>query len=119
MTADPVRAGEGKPDGPIGGNHGPVRGSQPIQPDLGDVSVQRDPTEPSAAMLRHQPGGDRQPVVQEGGIDTALEPLARIASCRGRTTTNVALTPDGQSLVITESATGTVLLAHWTPPQHP
>jgi len=46
------------------------------------------------------------------------EPLARIASCRGRTTTNVALTPDGQSLVITESATGTVLRARWTPPRH-
>jgi hypothetical protein len=46
------------------------------------------------------------------------EPLARIASCRGRTTTNVALTPDGHSLVITESATGTILRARWTPPPH-
>jgi gluconolactonase len=44
------------------------------------------------------------------------EPLARIASCRGRTTTNVAFAPDGQTLVITESATGTVLQARWTPP---
>ncbi|ANA35459.1 Gluconolactonase [Ralstonia mannitolilytica] len=42
------------------------------------------------------------------------EPLARIASCRGRTTTNVALTPDGQGLVITESATGSVLQARWS-----
>ncbi|CAJ0732039.1 SMP-30/gluconolactonase/LRE family protein [Ralstonia mannitolilytica] len=41
------------------------------------------------------------------------EPLARIASCRGRSTTNVALTPDGQGIVITESATGTVLQAGW------
>ena len=39
------------------------------------------------------------------------EPLARIASCRGRTTTNVALTPDGQSVVITESSMGAVLCA--------
>jgi gluconolactonase len=36
---------------------------------------------------------------------------AIIESCAGPTTTNLAFTPDGKSLVITESATGTILIA--------
>ncbi|GGF11475.1 gluconolactonase [Aliidongia dinghuensis] len=43
------------------------------------------------------------------------EPVARIASCRGRTVTNLTFGgPGGRSLFITESETGTVLRAAWT-----
>ncbi|MDO9435448.1 SMP-30/gluconolactonase/LRE family protein [Hydrogenophaga sp.] len=39
------------------------------------------------------------------------EPLLRIVSCTGASTSNVALSPDGRRLYITESETGTVLVA--------
>ncbi|MFC7552239.1 SMP-30/gluconolactonase/LRE family protein [Pseudoroseomonas wenyumeiae] len=42
------------------------------------------------------------------------EPLARIRSCRGATTTNVALGGvDGNNVFVTESETGAVLTAEW------
>ncbi len=44
-------------------------------------------------------------------IDPHGVPLYRIQSCAGRMTTNCALTPDGRSLVITESETGSILIA--------
>jgi gluconolactonase len=43
------------------------------------------------------------------------EPLARVRSCRGATTTNVALGgPEGRTMFVTESQTGAVLVAEWT-----
>lgn len=43
------------------------------------------------------------------------EPVARIASCRGRTVTNVTFGgADQRSTFITESETGAVLRADWT-----
>jgi gluconolactonase len=42
------------------------------------------------------------------------EPIARIRSCHGMTTTNLAFGPDGKTLFITESETGAVLAATWT-----
>jgi gluconolactonase len=44
-------------------------------------------------------------------IDPHGVPLYRIQSCAGRMTTNCALTPDGDGLVITESETGSILIA--------
>ncbi len=44
------------------------------------------------------------------------EVIARIRSCRGATTTNLAFGgPEGRTLFITESETGTVLTAEWPP----
>jgi len=44
-------------------------------------------------------------------VDPYGVPLYRIQSCAGRMTTNCAITPDGFSLVITESETGSILIA--------
>jgi len=44
-------------------------------------------------------------------IDPHGVPLYRVQSCTGRMTTNCALTPDESHLVITESETGTILIA--------
>lgn len=41
------------------------------------------------------------------------EPVARLMSCAGQTTTNVTFDPSGGRLFITESETGTLLLADW------
>jgi gluconolactonase len=49
-------------------------------------------------------------------IDPSGVPLYRIQSTTGRMTTNCALTPDERSLVITESETGTILIAEIPPP---
>ena len=50
-------------------------------------------------------------------LDADGEPVSRIASCRGRTTTNVAFGgANRQSIYITESATGTILKADWSVP---
>jgi gluconolactonase len=43
------------------------------------------------------------------------EPIARIRSCRGATTTNLTFGPDGRTVFVTESETGAVLAAEWTP----
>ena len=43
------------------------------------------------------------------------EPIARIRSCRGATTTNLAFGPDGRTVFVTESETGAVLAATWSP----
>ena len=44
------------------------------------------------------------------------EPLARIRSCRGATTTNLALGgAGGGTMFVTESETGAVLAADWAP----
>ncbi|MDB5411941.1 MAG: SMP-30/Gluconolaconase/LRE domain protein [Rubritepida sp.] len=42
------------------------------------------------------------------------EQIARIESCRGAVTTNLAFGPDGKTVFITESETGTILAADWT-----
>lgn len=51
------------------------------------------------------------------GAVFVLEPqgavVARIVSCRGATVTNLAFGPGSRTLFITESATGTVLVAEW------
>ncbi len=48
------------------------------------------------------------------------EPLFRVKSCQGLTTTNLAYGgPDGKSLYITESATGTILIARMPMPGQP
>ena len=44
-------------------------------------------------------------------VDPFGVPLYRVQSCAGRMTTNCALTPDGRGLVITESETGSILIA--------
>ncbi len=44
-------------------------------------------------------------------IDARGKPLYRIDSAAGRMVTNVALTPDGRSVVMTESETGSILIA--------
>ncbi|UFN48974.1 SMP-30/gluconolactonase/LRE family protein [Roseomonas sp. OT10] len=44
------------------------------------------------------------------------EVLARLRSCRGRTVTNLALTPGRGTALITESASGSVLAADWPLP---
>ena len=44
-------------------------------------------------------------------IDPSGVPLYRIRSCAGMMTTNCALTPDERGLVITESETGSILIA--------
>lgn len=44
-------------------------------------------------------------------VDPHGVPLYRVQSCAGRMTTNCALTPDERHLVITESETGTILIA--------
>jgi gluconolactonase len=49
-------------------------------------------------------------------IDPYGVPLYRVQSPNGRMTTNCALTPDGRSLVITESETGSILIAEIPPP---
>ena len=49
-------------------------------------------------------------------IDPFGIPLYRIQSSHGRMTTNCALTPDERGLVITESETGTILIAEIPPP---
>ncbi len=49
-------------------------------------------------------------------IDPFGMPLYRIQSSHGRMTTNCALTPDERGLVITESETGTILIAEIPPP---
>jgi len=41
------------------------------------------------------------------------EVVARIRSCRGATTTNLALAPDGRTVLVTESETGSILAADW------
>lgn len=43
-------------------------------------------------------------------VDAHGKPLYRIDSCAGRHVTNCALTPDGRSLVMTESETGSILI---------
>ena len=42
-------------------------------------------------------------------IDAHGVPRYRIASCAGHTVTNCALAPDGRTLLITESETGSIL----------
>jgi gluconolactonase len=42
-------------------------------------------------------------------IDAHGVPRYRIASCAGRMVTNCALAPDGRTLVMTESETGSIL----------
>ncbi len=49
-------------------------------------------------------------------VDPQGEPLYRIDSCAGRMVTNCALAPDGQTLVITESETGSILACEVPPP---
>jgi gluconolactonase len=49
-------------------------------------------------------------------IDPHGKPLYRVQSHHGRMTTNCALTPDGRALVITESETGSILIAEIPPP---
>jgi gluconolactonase len=44
-------------------------------------------------------------------VDPRGVPLYRVQSSHGRMTTNCALAPDGRTLVITESETGTILVA--------
>jgi gluconolactonase len=44
-------------------------------------------------------------------VDRHGVPLYRVQSCAGRMTTNCALTPDESHLVITESETGSILIA--------
>jgi gluconolactonase len=44
-------------------------------------------------------------------LDPHGVPLYRIQSSTGRMTTNCALTPDERGLVITESESGTILIA--------
>ncbi|WP_458095480.1 SMP-30/gluconolactonase/LRE family protein [Roseomonas sp. WA12] len=46
------------------------------------------------------------------------EPLARMRSCKGSTTTNLTFKPDGRTVVITESETGSVLQAEWDESLH-
>ncbi|MBP0495431.1 SMP-30/gluconolactonase/LRE family protein [Pararoseomonas indoligenes] len=41
------------------------------------------------------------------------EPVARIRSCRGSTTTNLAFGRDGRTVFVTESETGSILSAEW------
>lgn len=48
-------------------------------------------------------------------IDPAGRPLYRVQSPHGSMTTNCSLTPDGRGLVITESETGTILIAEIPP----
>jgi gluconolactonase len=48
-------------------------------------------------------------------IDPRGLPLYRVQSTNGRMTTNCALAPDGRSLVITESETGSILIAEIPP----
>jgi gluconolactonase len=43
-------------------------------------------------------------------------PLYRVQAEHGTMTTNCALAPDGKTLVITESETGTILTAEIPPP---
>jgi gluconolactonase len=49
-------------------------------------------------------------------IDRHGVPLFRIQSCAGRATTNCALAPDERTLIITESETGSILIAEIPPP---
>ena len=49
-------------------------------------------------------------------VDPHGVPLYRVQSPFGRMTTNCALTPDGRSLVVTESETGSILIAEIPPP---
>jgi gluconolactonase len=50
-------------------------------------------------------------------LDPQGEVIARIRSCRGKTTTNVAFGgPERRTIVITESETGSVLFADWSEP---
>jgi gluconolactonase len=49
-------------------------------------------------------------------IDCHGVPRYRVQSCAGRATTNCALTPDERSLIITESETGSLLIADIPPP---
>ena len=61
-------------------------------------------------------GADRLYIANPGHgcvwvIDSHGLPLYRVQSCAGRMTTNCALTPDGNGLVITESETGSILIA--------
>jgi gluconolactonase len=49
-------------------------------------------------------------------VDPFGVPLYRVQSQSGRMTTNCAVTPDGRSLVITESETGSILIAEIPPP---
>jgi gluconolactonase len=49
-------------------------------------------------------------------VDAYGKPLYRVQSYEGRMTTNCALTPDGASLVITESESGSILIADIPPP---
>jgi gluconolactonase len=44
-------------------------------------------------------------------FDRTGEPVARFRSCAGIRTTNLAFGPDGSSVYITESETGTILRA--------
>lgn len=44
------------------------------------------------------------------------EPVARLASCRGRTVTNLTFGPNRRRLFITEAETGTIIAADWPPP---
>jgi hypothetical protein len=44
-------------------------------------------------------------------VESDGRPLWRIDSCAGKHITNCALTPDGAALVMTESATGSILIA--------
>ena len=49
-------------------------------------------------------------------FDRCGEPLARLRSCTGVRTTNLALSPDGKHAYITESETGTILRARLATP---
>ena len=49
-------------------------------------------------------------------IDAHGVPRYRIASCAGRMVTNCALAPDGRTLMITESETGSILTCEVPPP---
>ena len=50
-------------------------------------------------------------------VDAHGVPLYRIQSAAGRMTTNCAVTPDGRSLVITESHTGSILICEVPSPE--
>lgn len=41
------------------------------------------------------------------------EPLARLRSCRGATTTNLTFGADGRTVFVTDSETGAVLATEW------
>jgi|SRR3954447_18147992 SMP-30/gluconolaconase/LRE-like protein len=78
---------------------------------LSQSTTYRSPPEIEQVIVPHASLGSVFVVNPDG------EPIARVLSPRGKTTTNVKFGgPDRKTMFITESSTGSILSAPWTTP---